>query len=143
MSILKKHFTVLVADDDESERLKFIQLLQLSSYKLKIESVLNGVELVNHLLRPESDKRFPDLILTDLYMPFAGGIQVLKQINEHSDLKKIPIYVFSKNFDSTIRTKVLEYGATDFYPKPENIAELKKIINDILEINSPKFHDIK
>jgi CheY-like chemotaxis protein len=133
MNLFKKNLNVLVADDDAEEHSKFISALKISPHKISIDSVYNGMQLMNHLLKNINNKHSPNLILTDLYMPFAGGLQVLKQIKTHHDLKHIPIYVFSKNFDNTIRAKVLENGAAEFYKKPESSAEFETIIHSILE----------
>jgi CheY-like chemotaxis protein len=74
----------------------------------------------------------PDLIITDLYMPFAGGLQVLKQIKSHLHFRHIPIIVFSKNHDATIKNKVIEFGANEFHKKPADYSELEKLIEHIL-----------
>src|SRR5688572_3691532 len=104
MNLIKKNFTVLLADDDPDEHGKFIRALTASSDTIKIESAYNGMQLLDHLLKYTNSKnaQLPDLIITDLYMPFAGGLQVLKQIKIHPQFKHIPICVFSKNHDATI-----------------------------------------
>jgi len=132
---MKTTYTVLLADDDKKDHSKFKAALQLASPELKINSVYNGMELVDYLLELSENKKssLPDFIITDLYMPFAGGLQVLKRLRANEQLKMIPIYVFSANFDNTIRTKVIENGATEFYRKPGDTHELERIISSIVE----------
>src|SRR5690606_29100258 len=91
-------------------------------------------QLLAQLVLNQRKKRkpLPDLIITDLYMPFAGALHVLKQIRKRPELRKIPIYVFSANNDSTIRSKVLENGATEFHQKPQDFNLLMNIVAAIL-----------
>lgn len=132
---MKTNYTVLLADDDTKDHSRFKAALQLASPTLRINSVYNGMELVDYLLKLAENKKstLPDFIITDLYMPFAGGLQVLKRLRANETLKSIPIFVFSANFDNTIRTKVIENGATEFYRKPGDPIELARIIGSIVE----------
>jgi two-component system response regulator len=132
---MKTNYTVLLADDDNKDHSRFKAALQLASPSLTINSVYNGMELVDHLLLLSENKKstLPDFIITDLDMPCAGGLQVLKRLRANEVLKKIPVYVFSANFDNTIRTKVIENGATEFYRKPGDAQELERIIFSIVE----------
>src|SRR4051812_10381003 len=96
---LKKNIKVLLADDDAGDHSRFQIALAGYSDSIKVESVFNGMQLVDHLVHIHSSSILPgsclpDLIITDLYMPFAGGLQVLKQIRARSEFKHIPIYVF-------------------------------------------------
>ena len=130
-------FTVLLADDDSKDHSRFMMALQGASPALRISSVYNGMQLVDYLVQLTADKKnqLPDIIITDLYMPFAGGLQVLKRLRANDQFRSIPVYVFSANFDNTIRTKVIENGATEFFRKPADYTELQRIISGILQRN--------
>jgi CheY-like chemotaxis protein len=136
----KRKIKVLLADDDAKDHKNFEIALSNSEFPVQIESVYNGLKLIDYLVAESKKKNFiPDLIITDLYMPFAGGLQVLKQIRKNIDFKEVPIYVFSANFDATIQRNVLEYGATGFYRKPANIEDLKSLISGILQQYQPTY----
>jgi CheY-like chemotaxis protein len=133
----KKNINVLLADDDPSDRRRFQIALRLAYPNVKVESLVNGIQLIEYLNDPEhqsstANKR-PDLIITDLYMPFAGGLQVLKQIRKNQVFKDIPIYVFSSNNDRIIQSKMLEFGATEFHQKTPDATALQGIINQIMQ----------
>lgn len=138
----KRKIHVLLADDDPGDRSRFQIALRLACPDVKVESVFNGMQLIDYLQRPETHKRDgaesrPDLIITDLYMPFAGGLQVLKQIRKNSYYRDIPIYVFSANNDRMIRLKMKEFGATEFHRKTPDSMELQNIINHIMARFAP------
>lgn len=135
MDLTKKSLNVLLADDDPKDHKKFEMALGQAIRPVKIQSVYNGLKLIDYLTEMHDAKKLsmPDLIITDLYMPFAGGLQVLKQIRKNSDYKNIPIYVFSANFDLSTQRNVKEFGATGFYQKPAEFTDLQTIINGILQ----------
>jgi CheY-like chemotaxis protein len=133
----EKKVHVLLADDDPNDRKRFQIALRLAYPKIKIEALVNGIQLIEYLNNTDNRKRKvtdqrPDLIITDLYMPFAGGIQVLKQIRKNAYFRDIPIYVFSANNDKIIQSKMQEFGATEFHKKTTDPNELQGIINNIM-----------
>jgi CheY-like chemotaxis protein len=139
MSQNRKPVLVLLADDDPRDQNKMIMALNGAETELKIDLVDNGMQLIDFLVKQYSgkNKQLPDLIITDLYMPFAGGLHVLKQIRKREEFKQIPIYVFSANYDNMIRTKVLENGATEFHQKPGDFTTLQNIVQGILSRSQP------
>ena len=131
---MKNKLNVLLADDDKNDHERIKKAL-LAVPGVKVSSWYNGMQLVDHLTSASPLSEFPDLVITDLYMPFAGGLQVLKKLRVNAALKQIPIYVFSRNFDSKIQSAVIENGAADFFRKPDDELELQEIIRGILSRN--------
>jgi CheY-like chemotaxis protein len=141
MNASQKNLNILVADDDPNDHSLICQAIADSQLPVKISSVYNGMKLIDFLqitgdAGENSTVTLPDLIITDLYMPFAGGLQVLKQIRGNSRFKAIPIYVFSRNDDMVVRSSVLKNGATEFHKKPEDYQQLKEIVSHILSQTS-------
>lgn len=58
-----------------------------------------------------------DLILLDLVMPQMDGFEVLKAKSEDTDLKKIPVIVFSTLGQDTDIEEAKKLGATDYMNK--------------------------
>lgn len=59
----------------------------------------------------------PDLILLDIIMPKKDGFEVLKDLSDNPQLKKIPVYVFSTLNQEQDVQKALKLGAKDFVNK--------------------------
>jgi CheY-like chemotaxis protein len=132
-----KNLNIVVADDDPNDHSLFCKAINESEMPVKISSVYNGMKLIDYLQitgdsHSHASVTLPDLIITDLYMPFAGGLQVLKQIRSSQRFRAIPIYVFSRNDDQVVKSSVLKNGATEFHKKPESFEELKRIVSEIL-----------
>lgn len=74
----------------------------------------------------------PDLVITDLRMPGADGLQVLKQIKEHCP--ELPVIIISGAGSVGDVVQALRFGANDYLVKPLlNIEVLVHSINKALE----------
>lgn len=73
----------------------------------------------------------PDLILLDVNMPDASGLDILKEIKG----SEMDTQVIMLTADDTAETavKAMKAGATDYLTKPLNIDEVKIVIDNIFE----------
>ncbi len=115
--------TILVAEDDEDDRLLMQEALEENRLANDLHFVADGVELMDYLNRqgaytdPKSSPR-PSLILLDLNMPRKDGREALKEIKANPDLRQIPIVVLttSKAEEDILRT--YDLGVSSFIAKP-------------------------
>jgi two-component system OmpR family response regulator len=63
----------------------------------------------------------PDIVILDLCLPDADGLELLRQLRQHSE---IPVLIHSTRSDEIERIIGIEIGADDFLPKPCNMREL-------------------
>ena len=70
-----------------------------------------------------------DLILLDVMLPKADGIEVCQRIREKSN---VPIIMLTAKGEDMDKILGLEYGADDYMTKPFNILEVKARIKTIL-----------
>ena len=108
---LKPHYRVLVVEDDESQAKFACTLLKKGGLEtLAITDPLNVMEAVQSFQ--------PDLILMDLYMPGANGIELTQVIRGRKELSIIPIVFLSGEDDLEKKMLALYSGADDFLTKP-------------------------
>jgi len=115
--------TILLADDDEEDRLMTKDALTESRLANDVRFVADGEELTDYLFRrgayaePDTAPR-PGLILLDLNMPKKDGREVLVEIKSDPDLRQIPVVVLttSKTEEDIVRTYAL--GVNSFITKP-------------------------
>ncbi len=79
----------------------------------------------------------PDLLLLDLALPDASGLDVLREIREAdgADARfdpKLPVIVLTGRGADDERVRGLEFGADDYLVKPFHYPELRARINAIL-----------
>lgn len=98
---------------------------------LEIKRLLDGEALMNFLDEEASDNI--GLILLDLNMPRMNGIEVLEKLSVDTDLKKLPVVVFtSSNHQADIKT-CYELGANAYVNKPIDFSELEKTVDTIVQ----------
>jgi DNA-binding response OmpR family regulator len=81
--------------------------------------------------------RSPDLLLLDLGLPDASGLDVLREIRRAERTtgrydSQLPVIVLSGRSSQMDRTRGLEAGADDFVPKPVYLPELAARIRSVL-----------
>jgi DNA-binding response OmpR family regulator/EAL domain-containing protein (putative c-di-GMP-specific phosphodiesterase class I) len=108
---LKPHARVLIVEDDESQA-KFASAL-LNKGGLETLAITDPLSVL------EAVERFqPDLILMDLYMPGANGIELTQVIRESDELLTIPVVFLSGEDDLDKKLLALHSGGDDFLTKP-------------------------
>jgi DNA-binding response OmpR family regulator len=65
-----------------------------------------------------------DLIITDIMMPFIGGLEIVSRIKSDPATRDTPVIVLSAVGLENIVTEAFELGADDFVTKPFNLNEL-------------------
>ncbi|MBX2931247.1 MAG: response regulator transcription factor [Chitinophagaceae bacterium] len=68
-------------------------------------------------------KELPDLIITDIMMPYTSGLELISIVRSDSK-SKIPIIVLSGMGEEDTVLQAFELGADDFIIKPFNPSEL-------------------
>ena len=100
---------ILIADDDDDLRQALAQLLELEGYR--IAGAIDG-----HTALSVAHTLACDLILLDVTMPGANGLDVL--VSLHSLLPQVPIIMMSAQTGRTTIANALLCGAYDFIKKP-------------------------
>ncbi|MEJ6078098.1 response regulator [Vibrio sp. 1-Bac 57] len=131
-----KAITILIADDDEDDRLLAQDALAESRVLNKLHCVEDGVELLEYLNREgqyqdKCNSPRPDLILLDLNMPRKDGREALKEIKENPNLKGIPVVILTTSKQEEDKIKGYNLGAASYITKPvnfEGLVELMKVL---------------
>src|SRR5256714_10653273 len=102
--------TILVIEDDDVMR----ELMQLSLARSGYEVTVaeDGVRGYDRALFLK-----PDLIVTDIQMPGADGVHVVRRVRDTASLEKTPILVTTA-FGTGTATFSLQLGANAYEPKP-------------------------
>ena len=105
---------ILVIEDDPQIRRFLRASLTADAYRLfEAETAQDGLA--------QAAARQPDLIVLDLGLPDADGLEVIRQVRTWSQL---PIIVLSARGQERVKIEALDAGADDFVGKPFAIGEL-------------------
>jgi CheY-like chemotaxis protein len=126
--------TILMADDDEDDRVLTADALRRSRLVNDMRFVVDGDDLMQYL-RGEGAYRpggiaapRPGLILLDLNMPKKDGREALAEIKGDPELRRIPVVVLttSKAEEDIFRT--YDLGVNSFVSKPVTFEELARVM---------------
>lgn len=115
--------TILVIDDDRS----ILELLRhvLAGLPARVVTATNGLSGIR-IFRA----RRPDLVLTDLLMPGATGLEVVQTIRSFDT--QIPVVLMTGHADY-MTTLAERYGFTAVLRKPMPLDELEAVLKTLLD----------
>lgn len=121
--------TVLIVDDEKSQRLVLSGDLRSRGFKvLEAESVNNAIDLVlNNSI---------DVILSDLKMPGASGIDLVKALKNINPEISVVIMTAFASVETAV--EAMKMGAYDFITKPYHLDEIELVIKRVVEKNNIK-----
>ena len=76
-------------------------------------------------------KLYPDLVIVDLSLPGANGIELIKNIR--AEFAKLPILVLSMHDESLYALRALRAGADGYVMKHEAMANVIRAIREVFE----------
>ena len=120
------YYTIVVADDEEEIRRSLIRKVDWDEAGFRVVGEAeNGIEALELV-----EKLEPDLLLTDLKMPFVSGIELARQVREIRPTMQI--VSLSGYDDFTYAQQAIQYNIISYMLKPisakEVTEELKKFI---------------
>ncbi|WP_309641019.1 response regulator [Flavobacterium sp.] len=133
MTTNQKPLRILLADDDEDDRMFFSEAI--AEIKMSNELLLfeDGKDLMEHLIHPESE--LPHILFLDLNMPYKNGLECLKEIRADERFKEVSVAIYStSSSESDIEDTFVE-GANIYIKKPNDFSELKRVIKEVLHLN--------
>lgn len=114
---------ILIAEDEPIMQKTIALRLKKDGYQVLATD--NGREAL-HLIAKES----PDLIITDIMMPYASGLEIVGMVK--SSGKKIPVIVLSAMGQENVVLEAFQLGADDFIAKPFSPNELSMRVKRLL-----------
>ena len=75
----------------------------------------------------------PDLIITDIHMPWMDGFELIELIRKNPDLKSIPVIILSATASEADQLRGRTVGASVFLQKPCKVQTLLRTINSLLK----------
>lgn len=134
MRTARKPIVILLADDDEEDRMLACDALAESRLSNEISCVTDGEDLMDYLHRrgkyaPPAEAPRPGLILLDLNMPKKDGREALREIKSDPELRQISVVVLTTSKAEEDIYSSYDSGASSFISKPvtfEGLVEVMK-----------------
>lgn len=131
-----KPITILMADDDEDDRLLAKDALEECRLANDLHFVVDGEDLMDYLYHRGKYTQLiksprPGLILLDLNMPKKDGREALQEIKGDPKLRLIPVVVLTTSKAEEDIYRTYDVGANSYIAKPvtfESLVSVMKVL---------------
>jgi len=127
---------VLMVEDDESHALLVKRVFERAGLANPVRVIRNGDEAVSYL-SGEGDyadreaNPVPALLLLDVHVPGRSGLEVLSWLRGRTELKGLPVLMFSGSAESEAINRAFELGVDSYLVKPVAFDALLDAINGL------------
>lgn len=117
------HKKILLVDDNESD----LDLMQdvLNNFPCTLTLAMRGQDALQKI------ESIPDLIVLDLNLPDAFGLDILKHIKSSPHLRHIPVIIFSTSEDPNDIKDAYSLQASTFLTKPLELDTFLECVQSI------------
>jgi two-component system, NarL family, invasion response regulator UvrY len=117
---------ILIADDHDIVRQGLEKILRAEYPDALIEAVADGRQLIARVQESEWD-----LVISDLSMPSAGGLEALPRIRERQP--GLPVLILTMHPEEQYALRALKAGAAGYLTKNADSAELLAAARHVLQ----------
>lgn len=124
---------ILLVEDNPGDVRLTVEALKDSKLRNNLSVVSDGVRALAFLRReaPYTDAPRPDLILLDLNLPRKDGREVLEEIKQDDNLKRIPVVVLTTSNDEVDIIASYNRHANCYITKPVDLNRFIQIVKKI------------
>lgn len=124
---------ILLVEDNAGDVRLTQEVLRDSKVRNNLIVASNGEEALNCLRRQGKYKSTvrPDLILLDLNLPVKDGREVLAQIKQDPDLKRIPVVVLTTSKAEEDILKTYNLHANCYVTKPVDLEQFIGVVRSL------------
>jgi two-component system chemotaxis response regulator CheY len=117
---------ILIVDDDATTRKLLGLYLKAKGYEVAYaENGLDGIEKMG--------REGPNLIISDLNMPYMDGIEFVKTVRADPSHREIPILMVTTEADPEERERAMSIGVNGYLIKPVTAEVVTQNIRHILK----------
>ena len=129
----ENYINVVLADDDEDDRLFFSEAFDELKINTKVSTFNDGVYLMDYF--NSEDAILPQVLFLDLNMPRKSGLECLKELRADEKFKDVAIAIYSTSSSEEDVENTFVLGANIYIKKPSDFKSLKKVLSDVVTLN--------
>lgn len=123
----EKSIKILLADDDEADRLLFKEAFDELNIGTSVDTVNDGYELMT-LMKNTETENLPHILFLDINMPRKNGLECLKEIRANKKYKEVSVAIYSTSASENDMQETFLQGANVYIHKPNDFQKLKKVL---------------
>ncbi len=139
-----KDVKILLVEDNPDDVELTLRAFKKYNLTNEITVARDGEEALEILFNPQRDvprQKRPDLILLDLKLPKVDGLEVLRQIKGHSQIKLIPVVILTSSREEDDLIKSYQLGVNSYIRKPVDFDKFIEVVMQLglywLLLNEP------
>ncbi len=124
---------ILMVEDNPGDVRLTLEALKEGKVRNNLHTVADGEEAMNFLRRQGTYSKVPrpDLVLLDLNLPKKNGREVLAEIKDDPDLKRIPVVILTVSEAEQDIIKSYNLHANCYITKPVNLEQFIQVVRSI------------
>ena len=124
---------ILMVEDNPGDVRLTVEALKEGKVRNNFYTVEDGEEAMKYLRRqdPYAKMPRPDLVLLDLNLPKKNGREVLAEIKDDPELKRIPVVILTVSEAEQDILKSYNLHANCYITKPVNLEQFIKVVRSI------------
>jgi len=124
---------ILLVEDSPDDAEMTMDVLREGRLRNRITHVEDGVDAMAFLRRQGqySSAPRPDLILLDLHMPRMNGLEVLAEVKNDPDLRRIPIVMMTASQEEKELIAAYDLHVNCYVTKPVDVAQFIGAVKSI------------
>ena len=125
---------ILIAEDDAGHARLIEKNLTRAGLRNPIERFDNGQAVLDFLFCRSGRRRAPDrayLLLLDIRMPQVDGVEVLRQMKQDPELRKIPVLMLTTTDDPREVERCHTIGCASYIVKPVDYEKFAEAIKSL------------
>ena len=124
---------ILLVEDNPGDVRLTVEALKEGKIRNNFHTVEDGVEAMAFLRRqgPYADVPRPDLILLDLNLPKKNGQEVLAEIKDDAELRRIPVVILTVSQAEQDILKSYNLHANCYINKPVDLDQFLEVVKSI------------
>jgi CheY-like chemotaxis protein len=135
MNDVKGEVVILIAEDDDGHARLIEKNLTRGGLRNRIERFDNGQAVLDFLFRRSVDHQraldTPYLLLLDIRMPQVDGIEVLRQVKQDPELRKVPVIMLTTTDDPREVERCHAIGCASYIVKPVDYDKFAEAIKSL------------
>jgi CheY-like chemotaxis protein len=133
MGAIVREIEILLVEDNPGDVRLTVEALKDGKIRNHLSVASDGEEALAFLRRQGqfTNAPRPDLILLDLNLPKKDGREVLKEIKQEKDLKRIPVVVLTTSTAEKDIIKTYDLHANCYVTKPVDFEQFTNVVKSI------------
>ena len=117
---------------DDDNTIRDIEVYTLIQTGFEAKGFADGISMLEAL-----KTEMPELIVLDIMLPGKDGVEVLKEIRQRPETRKIPVIMATAKGTEMDKIQGLDTGADDYLVKPFGVMEMVSRIKAVLRRCEP------